>query len=74
MLMRMGLGGDLFWRLSMGLLAMVGVPVRLLRHMGWDYGSIFVGDGVSLNVISDLLQGRAPKSDSGRTFGVGKVP
>jgi hypothetical protein len=57
MLMRMGLGGDRFWWLSMGVLRVDGDLVILLSHMGWGFGSIYAWGGVILSDISDLTQG-----------------
>jgi hypothetical protein len=73
MLMRMGLGEDRFWWLSMGLIGMDGVPVILLSHMGWGFGSIYVWGGATSSDIPDLTQGLALKSVFGGMYGVGRV-
>jgi hypothetical protein len=52
--MLMGLGGDWFWWLSMGLLGVDGDLVILLSHIGWGFGSIYVWGGVISRDILDL--------------------
>ena len=71
--MRIGLGGDRFWWLSMGFLGVDGDLVLLLSYMGWGFGSIYVWGGVISRDILDLTKGLALRSVFGRTFSVGRI-
>jgi hypothetical protein len=62
--MRMRLGGDRFWWLSMGLHGMDGILVLLLSHMGWGFGSIYVWVGSRISFWKDVWCGECSLKDT----------
>jgi hypothetical protein len=68
--MRVRLGGELLWMLSMVLSGVVGIPLTLMGHTGWGFGGSLVGGGGCFLAVLDLIRVTSLISDSGMMFGV----